>query len=441
MRSKRHKGGAEGARSLRAKRAVRQERRSFEAETHLLRQRLLARLAAVCLRGPSRDDILGEAARMATDGLDVPFSCVAEYLPEQGRLLIRAGVGLGANVIGVEELDPATVTAAGFALRAEQAVICNNLEDDSVFRVPPLLRARDIRRAVTVALKGDGAPFGILEACSDHEGEFSADDLPFIESAAAIAGLGLERQRTDQDLRSALEWERVLVDEMNHRIRNSLQFAATSLLLDAGTSDVPEVRDRLQQASCQVSAIARVHDQLSMRRNPTLELELSAYLLALRETLVASGFPCDADVGTVTGLRMTADMVMPLGILLTELVTNAFKHGPRHGLAVVIRVERSDGEFVASVIDNGPGLPPEFDVTKSPRLGFRIIQHVVRRTGGRLEVMSRPGLTEIRLHVPLLQLTPPVPGGHHDPPPRSRSERPPHPGRGRRVRRRPHVGG
>lgn len=379
-------------------------KREIAADAGLFKLELLGQLAVICLRGASESEMLDAAAEAAAEGLGARFSEAAEYLPEENRLLVRAGVGWPPGIVGVCKLDGDVGSPAGFVLRTEQAVVCNNLADENVFRTPALWREHGIKRTITVALKGDGAPFGVLEVDSDRPGEFSVDDLPFVQSAAHVVGVAIERLRAERRVRSELEWQKVVCDEMNHRIKNSLQLVATSLLLDAGTSGSDEMRFQLQEASCRVAAVARVHEHLSKR--PTHDrIELRPYLVDLCQALSASGLPCQTDLAAAAGLTASADLTLSLGLVAAELVTNAFKHGARvPGLKVALRTVRDAGDLVVSVADNGPGLPPGFDPRRSRQLGFRIIQHLVAGMNATLEIASAPGGTEIRLRLPLRAL-------------------------------------
>jgi GAF domain-containing protein len=96
------------------------------------------------------------------------------------------------------------------------------LESEERFRTPELLAAHGVRRAMNVILQGDGAPYGVLEVDSRSEGEFSEHDIAFLQGSANILGMAIERQRHERALKAALEHQRVLLKEINHRVKNSL---------------------------------------------------------------------------------------------------------------------------------------------------------------------------------------------------------------------------
>jgi GAF domain-containing protein len=135
---------------------------------------------------------------------------------------MRAGVGWQDGLVGTASVGADVASPSGFALRMGKPVISNHLESEERFRTPDLLAAHRVRRAMNVILQGDDAPYGVLEVDSQSEGEFSEHDLTFLQGAANILGMAIERHRQERALSAALEHQQVLVKEINHRVKNSL---------------------------------------------------------------------------------------------------------------------------------------------------------------------------------------------------------------------------
>lgn len=365
------------------------------------RQReILYTLGILCLRGLNIGELLDRAARLAAEGLGSVHCTIAEFLPAENKLLIRAGVGWTPGVVGTEKLEADIGSPAGFALRTGQPVISNNLDYERLFKTPDLLRRHGIKRTITVIVAGDHTRFGVLEVDSALPGEFTADDLPFLQGLADMLGVTIEKRNVEHELRSALEWQKILLDELNHRVKNSLQLASTLLLLEAGTSGFEEVRRTLQRASTRIAAIAQVHKNLATTSHG-YTVEICRYFLELRDALRASGLNCDCDVTTVGDLHVSAERAVPIGLLVNELVTNAAKHGGGEKSHVQIRVARDEDDLCVSVIDEGPGLPSDFDLSQSKGLGMRIVRGLAGQIGGTLTTKTGPHGTEIVLRVPL----------------------------------------
>ena len=168
-------------------------------------QELLAELGVKALQGASFGDLLNETARLTAVGLDVEFCKILEHIPSSNRLLVRACVGWDKGVIGVATVGADLDSPAGFALRTGKPVISNHLENEERFRTSDLLKRHGIRRAMNVILQGDGKPFGVLEVDSRSEAEFLEHDLAFLQGAANILGMAIERERHERHLNAALE--------------------------------------------------------------------------------------------------------------------------------------------------------------------------------------------------------------------------------------------
>ena len=101
---------------------------------------------------------------------------------------------------------------------------------------------------------------------------------------------------------------------------------------------------------------------------------------------------------------MDADRAIPVALIANELVTNAAKHAfpDRRNGQIRVRVARPDANTLSiSVCDNGIGLPPEFDFTKSRRLGMRVVTTLARQLGGSITQQVGVDGTEFTLLVPL----------------------------------------
>ena len=85
------------------------------------------------------------------------------------------------------------------------------------------------------------------------EGDFKEDDLVFLQGAANILGMAIDRQRTEAYLRQALERHEILLKEINHRVNNSLQLVAGMLHLQSSAAQHDDVRHQLNAASSRIA--------------------------------------------------------------------------------------------------------------------------------------------------------------------------------------------
>src|SRR5215469_12531191 len=226
-------------------------------------QELLAELGVLALQGTSFMDMLQHGARITAEGLKAEYCKVLEYIPAESRLLVRAGVGWEEGIVGSASVEADLASPGGYALRTGKPVISNHLENEQRFRTPDLLVEHGIRRAMNVILQGDGAPFGVLEVDSTSEGEFSEHDIAFLQGAANILGMAIEQQQYQRRLQTALDRHQVLLKEVNHRVKNSLQVVTSMLHLQASAVGDPGLSEQLAEAASRVNAVGRAYERLA----------------------------------------------------------------------------------------------------------------------------------------------------------------------------------
>jgi two-component sensor histidine kinase len=324
-----------------------------------------------------------------------------EYLPAENRFLMRAGVGWDEGLVGTASVGADLASPSGYALRTGKPVISNHLESEERFRTPDLLAAHGVRRAINVILQGDGTPYGVLEVDSRSGGEFSGRDIAFLQGMANILGMAIERQRQEQALKAALEHQQVLLQEINHRVKNSLQLVAGMLRLQAG--DDPHLSQRLQEASSRIMAIGRAHDRLY--RSPQIDkIEMSDYLSDICNDLKQIIANCDILFVASDQFFFNTDQAINLALVVTELVANAAKHAypdDRHG-PIQVRLGRvGDTVAVISVRDEGSGLPPDFEITKGSGFGMRLVKALAKQTHGEFRIERHPRGAEFVLEIPI----------------------------------------
>jgi len=353
-----------------------------ELPYRLRQQSLLGEFGRSALQTRDIAQILQRATELCAQGLETPFAKVLEYIPDDKRLLLRAGIGWAAGTIGEVSLGVDLESPAGFAFQTGQMVISNHLQEETRFRTPKLLRDHGIRRAINVLIARGGEghlPFGVLEVDSPEAGQFNLADADFLAGFAGLLGLAIERQHADADLREALEHQAMLTREMSHRVKNSLA-SVVGLLARAGPQRAvggcpqrPPGRRVTHHHDCQV------HDHL-WRSTQIGFVDIADFAGELCRNLqqtVSHKVNC-----SFTPLMISADKAIPLGLLINELVTNSAKHAyPDASGEISVSGERRGADLHVEVSDQGIGLPGDFDIDQ-PRasLGFKGDQEPARPT-------------------------------------------------------------
>jgi PAS domain S-box-containing protein len=236
-----------------------------------------------------------------------------------------------------------------------------------------------------------------------------------------------ERRAAEREIAELLHQKETLLQEMRHRVANSLQIIAAILLLKARTVQSEETRLHLHDAHQRVMSVAAVQQQLlgSSHGQP---IEIGPYLSRLCETLAASmthdSRPISLKVQAEAGTASSAEAVS-IGLIVTELVINAFKHafvGDWPAGRLVVAYEADEMSWKLAVSDNGIGTPEgKLDTDKpSPGLGTIIVEALAKQLDARVEVARNPHGTTVSItHGTSDRAWPPPTGAARRSPPKS----------------------
>jgi two-component sensor histidine kinase len=193
----------------------------------------------------------------------------------------------------------------------------------------------------------------------------------------------------------------MLTREM-HRVKNSLASVVGLLRVQARNAQSEDVQNALKDAASRITTIAQVHDHLwRSKQIGFVDIADFAGELChkLQETSPGHKLHCK-----FSSLMISADKAIPLGLLINELVTNAVKHAYPNGSGEIhVTGEQRGGELHVEVLDQGIGLPKDFDIDQ-PRasLGFKVIKSLLGQLDGRITVSSnQPKGATIQLDLPL----------------------------------------
>ena len=202
-----------------------------------------------------------------------------------------------------------------------------------------------------------------------------------------------ERRRAQQVLEQALLEKTVLLNEVHHRVKNNLQVISSLLNLQASNVDDPHVKDILNESQNRVRAMALTH-QLLYERKDFSRMDLGDYLDRLAQLLLGAyrGGAGRIDLKLIRPdkpVYLDLERAIPCGLLVSELVTNAFKHGfpeQRRGEILIDLAADEAGEARLTVADDGIGLPEGFDLATVKSLGLQLVPLLVDQLHGTLEL-------------------------------------------------------
>jgi two-component sensor histidine kinase len=262
-------------------------------------------------------------------------------------------------------------------------------------------------RIAVAALKAGAVDYVV----KDIQGEFLELLQAAVDGAMESVRVRRERDAAEAEVRAsrdrfeALATERaVLLNEVNHRVGNSLQLIAALLQLQSNAASAPEIRDALSEARNRVIAVAQVHRRL-YASGQVRTVGVDQYLGALVSDIRLAGH-ADRSSAMISvhsePIEIEPDRAVALGVVVTELILNAQKYAYPGGSGPV-RVHFGCGGGTRCdlvVEDDGVGI----DAGQAPRstgLGRRIVAAMAAKLGGEIAFDPVERGTRVRLSFPL----------------------------------------
>jgi len=204
-----------------------------------------------------------------------------------------------------------------------------------------------------------------------------------------------ERQRAEQRLKTSLQEKEVLLRELHHRVKNNLQVISSLLQLQSKHIKDPRALELFKESQNRVRSMALIHEKLYRARD-LARIDMAEYIRNLAEHLLHSY----GVRGDVIALRLeldpvtlSIDTVVPIGLLIHELTSNALKHAFPSGQGELrIALHRtSDSRYVLTVADDGVGLSDTIDYRNTESLGLQLVTALAEQLDGDVTVTTGPG--------------------------------------------------
>ncbi len=244
---------------------------------------------------------------------------------------------------------------------------------------------------MAVALK-EGRPIRNAEAVAERP---DGTRVPFIPYPTPLRDgdgniVGAINMLVDISERKQAETQqRILLNELNHRVKNNMQMLSSLLFSAARKTTNAEALQVLGDATSRIAAMTAAQRVLYGTFDAT-RFDAEAFVNAVCQT-VQPTLPRNVEIRCeASETELPNDLAMPLALILNELLTNAAKHGLNGRDACVVRVgllKEGDG-FTLSVEDDGPGF--DLDSVRPRASGLQLVQGLARQLRGRFEVTSQP---------------------------------------------------
>jgi PAS domain S-box-containing protein len=249
-----------------------------------------------------------------------------------------------------------------------------------------------------VPLNIDGETIGVLVVQSYTEGvrfgEEEKDILKFVSDQVAMA---VHRKKAEAQIRSSLEEKDVLLKEIHHRVKNNMQVISSLLNLQSRHVQDTRVLDMFRESQRRIRSMALIHERL-YQSSDLSRIEFSQYLRNLATHLFHS---YQVDPSRVRlhldteEVFLNINTAIPCGLIVNELVSNAFKHGFPDGRTGEVGLElhpvAGDG-YRLRVRDDGVGFPEGLDFRRTETLGMQIVVTLVSQIEASIELRRERGV-------------------------------------------------
>ena len=177
-------------------------------EVHASQQALVAELSQAALGGMDLNSLMQQAVTTIAQCLEVEFCKILELLPSVNEFLLRSGIGWHSGLVGTARINAAENSQAGYTITSQEAVVVEDLSNETRFHGPQLLLEHNVISGLSVIIHGKESPFGILGAHTTKRRTFSRNDIYFLQGIANVLATAIERQHIEDALReSEQRWQ------------------------------------------------------------------------------------------------------------------------------------------------------------------------------------------------------------------------------------------
>ena len=214
-----------------------------------------------------------------------------------------------------------------------------------------------------------------------------------------------DRKLIEDRLQKSLEEKKILLKEVHHRVKNNMAIISSFLSLQSMKSKDEYVRSLLLSSENRVQSMALIHENL-YKSESLKDINVKIYIYELLMTLLDSyGYGAD-DISTkteITQCELELDILIPLGMLINEIISNALKHAFYNVDSPELSISLIKGkvnEIILTINDNGIGLPEESEINHNDSIGFMLIDGLAQQINSKMEIRRENG-TEFKITIPV----------------------------------------
>ncbi len=267
-----------------------------------------------------------------------------------------------------------------------------------VLEVMPDTEPSWIEKYGKVALTGEAIHFESYSTSLGRHYQVTAYQTASAQFACIFEDI-TDRKHAEEQIKASLSEKEILLKEIHHRVKNNMQVISSLLNMQSRYLTDTKAIDIFLASMDRIRSMSLIHNHL-YRSESLSRIDVRDYIRDLSGSLLNT-YSVDTlvELNTdITPLSLTIDTVLPLGLLVNELLTNALKHafpGERTGL-INIGLKSEGTQLTLTVSDNGIGIPPDLDHMDTQSMGMQLIVTLVEQLEGTIELNRDKG-TEFKV--------------------------------------------
>jgi two-component sensor histidine kinase len=238
--------------------------------------------------------------------------------------------------------------------------------------------------------------FYLEERSELYEGPFLREERDLINSIASRLGLIFKNKKIDEQIKKDLKEKNVMLQEIHHRVKNNMQIISSILHLQSQRITDKKSMMSLQVCRDRIKTMALIHENLYESQN-LAEVDMASYTKKMTTHLFSVNSTLSNRINLkvdIENIFLDINRAIPVGLIINELVTNAFTHGfpenKKGSVFVQIKLLGKD-TYNLIVFDNGVGLPERYEWTNPKTLGLQLVSSLVNQINGTLNINRLKG--------------------------------------------------
>ena len=237
----------------------------------------------------------------------------------------------------------------------------------------------------------------------DRQEYYEARLLPLLETQIVVIIRNVtEHKLADKKVKASLQEKEVLLREIHHRVKNNMQVISSLLSLQSTYIEDTETLELFRESESRIRSMALVHEKLYQSKD-LADIDIAGYIRNLTDYLLSAYIEISTAVHlklNIDPISLDVDTAIPCGLIINELVSNAFKHAFKESQTGEINIDlyrnpiphttqngagKPSYQYTLSIKDNGSGFPEEMSLRNTKSLGLNLVNSLVRQLKGTIE--------------------------------------------------------